>query len=231
MKKLQKNVLAIIPARGGSKGIKNKNIIKINGKPLVYYTIKQAKDSKLISDIIGSTDSKKIKKIFEEYDVDIPFMRPKKLATDRSLILETLVFCLKKMEKIKKKKYDYIVLLQPTAPNRSKYEIDKCVRKIIKKKGDSLISLSPLIEPHPAKLKKIKKGLTYNFIKNSKDNYPRQFLEKLYKPSGNIYIFTRKLILKNNLTGRNQLYDLVKSKDHLNIDTPDDLILAKIKLD
>ena len=103
MEKLKKKILAIIPARSGSKGIKNKNIIKIKGKPLIFYTIKSAKDSKMISDLIGSTDSKKIKKIFEKYKVKVPFLRPKKLSTDKSLIKETLIFCLKKWRKLNKK--------------------------------------------------------------------------------------------------------------------------------
>ena len=230
MKKIKKKILAIIPARSGSKGIKNKNIIKINGKPLVFYTIKNAKNSTMISDLIGSTDSKKIKKIFEKYKVEIPFLRPKKLSTDKSLIIETLIFCLKKMEKIKQKKYDYIVLLQPTAPNRTKNEIDNCINKIIRTKADSLISLSPLDEPHPLKLKKISRGVVQNYQKDAKNNFPRQSLPKLYKPSGNIYIFRRKILLNGDLKGKKQISDVINSKNHLNIDTKDDLILAKIKL-
>ena len=230
MKNLKKKILAIIPARSGSKGIKNKNIVKVNGKPLIFYTIKNAKNSNMISDLIGSTDSNKIKKIFEKYKVEIPFLRPKKLSTDRSLIIDTLIFCLKKMEKIKQKKYDYIILLQPTAPNRSKNEIDNCIKKIIRTKADSLISLSPLDEPHPLKLKKISKGVVQNYQKDAKNNYPRQSLPKLYKPSGNIYIFRRKILLNRDLKGKKQISDVINSKNHLNIDTKDDLILAKIKL-
>ena len=229
-KLLKKNVLAIIPARGGSKGVKNKNIINIHGKPLIYYTIKNAKNSKFITDLIGSTESKKIKKIFEKYHVKVPFLRPVKLATDKSLIIETLFFCLNQMEKINKKKYHYIVLLQPTAPNRAKNEIDICFKKIIRKKADSLMSLSLLDEPHPYKLKKISKGFVYNYLKNGKNNLNRQSLPKLYKPSGNIYIFKRKIILKKNLNTNKQTYHIIKQKDFLNIDNYDDLMLAKLKL-
>mgnify|MGYP001433707113 FL=1 len=184
----------------------------------------------MISDLIGSTDSRKIKKIFEKYKVEIPFLRPKKLSTDKSLIIETLIFCLKKMEKIKQKKYDFIVLLQPTAPNRTKNEIDNCINKIIRTKADSLISLSPLDEPHPLKLKKISRGVVQNYQRDAKNNFPRQSLPKLYKPSGNIYIFKRKILLNRDLKGKKQISDVINSKNHLNIDTKDDLILAKIKL-
>ena len=157
-------------------------------------------------------------------------MRPRNLATDKSPIIETLFYSLKKIEKIYKKRYDYLILLQPTAPNRTKNEIDTCIRKIINKKAESLISLSPLNEPHPFKLKKISKGFAYNFLKNAKNNQPRQSLPKLFKPSGNIYIFSRKIIIKKNLNIRNQAFHLISEKNFLNIDTPDDLCLAKLKL-
>lgn len=226
----KKKILAIIPARAGSKGIKNKNIVKIIGKPLIYYTIKVAKKSKLITDLIGSTEDINIQKIFEKYKVEVPFLRPKKLATDKSLIIDTLFFCLKKMEKLKNKKYDYIILLQPTAPNREVNEIDNAIKKIIRKKTDSLISLALLDEPHPQKLKKIFGSLAYNFLKDGKNNYPRQALSKLYKPSGNLYIFKRKLIIQKNLNSKNQTFTLIKKEKFLNIDNYDDLLLAKFKL-
>ena len=134
------------------------------------------------------------------------------------------------MEKIEKKKYDYIILLQPTSPNRDKNEIDICINKIINKKADSLISLTLLDEPHPLKLKKISKGFVLNFLKYGKNNYPRQSLPKLYKPSGNIYIFKRKMIIEKNLNTNKQTYHIVKQEDFLNIDNADDLKLAKLKL-
>ena len=134
------------------------------------------------------------------------------------------------MEKINKKKYEYVVLLQPTAPNREKNEIDNCINKIIKKKADSLISLSLLDEPHPYKLKKISRGLAYDYLKNGKNNYPRQSLPKLYKPSGNIYIFKKKIIINKNLNTNNQTYSIVEKEKFLNIDNYDDLSLAKLKL-
>ena len=98
------NILGIIPARSGSKGITNKNIIKIKNQNLISYSIKSAKKSRLLTDKIVSTDSIKIAKISKKELIDVPFLRPKKLASDRSLIVDTLLYCLKKMEKLKKKK-------------------------------------------------------------------------------------------------------------------------------
>mgnify|MGYP006085824067 CR=1 FL=1 len=224
------NILGIIPARSGSKGITNKNIIKIKNQNLISYSIKSAKKSRLLTDKIVSTDSIKIAKISKKELIDVPFLRPKKLASDRSLIVDTLLYCLKKMEKLKKKKYEYVVLIQPTAPNRKKNEIDQCIKKIINTNSDSLISLTEVDEPHPFKLKIIKNGIVKNFLKKGKNNYPRQLLPKVYKPSGNIYIFKRKFLIKKDLIGKKQTFHLVKQKDFINIDNSDDLFLAKFKL-
>ena len=140
-----KNILAIIPARSKSKGVKNKNLKKVNGKELVYYTIKRAKESKLISNIIASTDSKIYSKFFKKHSIWTPSLRPKRLSGDKSKIINTLIYTTKIAEKLKKIKYDYVILLQPTAPNRTRGEIDRCLNKIINSKYDSLISLCAII--------------------------------------------------------------------------------------
>jgi len=228
---LSKEILGIIPARGGSKGIKNKNIKKINRKPLIYYTINRAKKSKYISDLIGSTDSKLIKKKFKEFGVEVPFDRPANLAKDKSNIIDTLIYSLKKMERIKKKKYDFVCLLQPTSPLRKKNEIDNSIKKIINQKADSLISLCKLDEPHPYKLMKIKRKKIYFFKSNFKNVMNRQMMPQLFMPTGNIYIISRETLLKRKtIHGKNYIFSLINHKYFLNIDKHDDLIIAQEKL-
>ena len=100
-------ILAITLARGGSKGIPNKNIININNKPLIYYTLKEAKKCKFINDYIVSTDSLKIKKIAEKYKVEVPFIRPKKYSSDNSSSVSALIHATKFMEKYKGYKFMY----------------------------------------------------------------------------------------------------------------------------
>ena len=226
-----KNILAIIPARSKSKGVKNKNLKKVNGKELVYYTIKRAKESKLISNIIASTDSKIYSKFFKKHSIWTPSLRPKRLSGDKSKIINTLIYTTKIAEKLKKIKYDYVILLQPTAPNRTRGEIDRCLNKIINSKYDSLISLCALNSCHPIKMKKIKKNLVKSYIKNAAENPNRQELEKLYVPSGNIYIIKRDILIKKKtIGGKKQSYDLIKFNNYVNIDTNDDFEIAKIKL-
>ena len=224
-------ILGIIPARKNSKGLKNKNIININHKPLIYFTIKSAKQSKYITDIVGSTDSKRIANIFIKNKIQFPFYRPKKLSSDNSNIIDTLIFTLKKTEEINKTKYDYICLLQPTSPLRKKDEIDKAIKKIIKTNSDSLVSLCKLDEPHPFKLIQIKnKKLVFNKNKKNKINN-RQQMPDFYMPSGNIYITKRNTLLNNkSFFGKKNTFTLINQKDYININNAIDLEIAKIKL-
>ncbi len=224
-------ILAIIPARKNSKGIKNKNIVKVNGKYLINYTINSAKQSKYITDIIGSTDSKKIAQIFKKNNIQFPFFRPKNLSNDKSNIIDTLIFTLKKIEKIKKNKYDYICLLQPTSPLRKKNEIDNAIKKIIKTNSDSLVSLCKLDEPHPYKLVEIKnKKMIFNKNKKNKINN-RQQMPDFYMPSGNIYITKRNILLKKkSFFGKKNIYTLINPKNYININNLVDLEIAKSKL-
>ena len=225
------NILAIIPARSKSKGVKNKNIKKINGKELLYFTITRAKQSKLITHIIGSTDSKKYQKVFKKYSIWTPKLRPKKLSGDKSNIINTLIYKLKLAEKLKKITYDYVVLLQPTSPFRTINEIDKAIKKLIKLKYDSLISLCELQGAHPIKMKRIVKKFVRNFIPKSPENPPRQLLQKLYVPSGNLYIVIRNVLLKKrSLIGKKQTFTIINKKRLVNIDNINDFENAKIKL-
>lgn len=114
---------------------------------------------------------------------------------------------------------------------RERQEIDKCLRKLILKKFDSLISLCELLSCHPYKIKKIYNNKVLPFIKGSKENPPRQILEKLFVPSGNLYIVKRNyLIKKKSLIGKKHTFHIINNKHFVNIDNYDDFNLAKIKL-
>jgi CMP-N-acetylneuraminic acid synthetase len=151
-----KSFLGIIPARGGSKSIKNKNLYLIREKPLIFYTIKSAVNSKYLSDTVLSTDSKKIANYVKKFSkIKIPFFRPKKLAGDKILTLPVLKYTLLKYEKLIKRKFDFVVLLQPTSPLRTSKDIDNSIKLLIKKKTDSLISVTSVGANHPLRMKKI----------------------------------------------------------------------------
>ena len=147
-------VLGVIPARGGSKGIPNKNIKLLNGKPLIYYSIFEGLKSKVISDLIVSTDDEKIKKIAENFGANCPFIRPSDLSNDTALAIPTIQHATLFMEKMKKFKYDYVVMLQPTSPLRTSTDIDKAINMLIKSSSDGIISIVNVDNNHPMKMKK-----------------------------------------------------------------------------
>ena len=148
-------ILAVIPARGGSKGIPQKNLTLIKDKPLISYTIEAAKKSKYITHFIVSTDDEKIAKVSKKYGADIPFMRPSSLATDDALTLSVVQHALVEMEKIKNIKYDYTLLLQPTSPFRSSSDIDDSIEIIVNSPFDSLVSVVDVEGYHPFRMKRI----------------------------------------------------------------------------
>ena len=113
-----KRIIAIIPARAGSKGIKKKNIRQLCGKPLIAYSIEVAKQCEYIDTVFVSTDSPEIQMIAEQYGAEVPFLRTKDLASDESKIIDALLYSLHELERLGKK-YDYIILLQPTQPIRT----------------------------------------------------------------------------------------------------------------
>ena len=125
-----KKILAIIPARGGSKGLPGKNIKNIAGKPLIYWTAKKAFESKYIDEVFISTDSIKIKDICEKMGFEIPALRPSEFAKDESPSYEVVIHAINFFKKLNKK-FDYVLLLEPTSPLRKKTDIDYVIEKAI----------------------------------------------------------------------------------------------------
>lgn len=136
-------ILAIIPARGGSKGIKNKNIRLFGGKPLLAHTIECAKKSKFVNRLIVSTDSAKIAQISKKYGAEVPFLRPAELAQDKSKVVDAVVYLLNKLKKDEQYQPDYIVLLQSTSPLRTTADIDNALKLCFKRRADAVVSLCP----------------------------------------------------------------------------------------
>ncbi len=226
---MKKNILGITLARGGSKGIKNKNLTKINGKPLIFYTIKEARKSKKIADYIVSTDSAQIKNTAKKYKAKVPFLRPKKLAQDNSSSASALKHALIECEKIYKKKYDYVIELMTTNPLKTVKDINNVIDIILKKKADSVIAVNQLYDHHPARIKKIKKGKLFDFAVKEKLESRRQDLKpNAYVRSGSIYAMSRKFVLseKRYFSGKSHGYILPQNRV-INIDDENDLILAR----
>jgi CMP-N-acetylneuraminic acid synthetase len=215
--------LAIVPARSGSKRIKDKNIKIINGKPLIYYTIKEAKKSKYLKDnIYLSTDSRRIADIGLKYGVKVPFLRRKRFAKDTSPTYELI---LEYMDYFKRNDIDIknIILLQPTSPLRTSEDIDNAIKKYERLKASFLVSISPMAE-HPYYFYK-KKGDFIRPVFNKKYIVKRsQDLEKVYRINGAIYIANaeRYLETKSFLTSETIYYEMPRERS-IDIDDEFDL--------
>ena len=219
MYKTQKNFVAIIPARAGSKEVKKKNIALINGHPLLSYSIEAAKRSKFIKRIFVSTDGKDISKTAEKYGA-IVIKRPKNISNSTSQIEPAVLHAIKNIEKSFKDKVDNIVLLQPTSPLRSINDLDNAISKFIKDKADSLFSCVNL-HPHVWRYKKSKiSPLGHNPYKRlNRQSMPQTLIE-----DGSIYITKKKIyeFKKNRLGGKISKY-IMENYSVFQIDTKNDI--------
>ena len=225
------NIIALIPARGGSKGIKNKNIVNLLGKPLISYTILAAKKVKQISEVYVSTDSTVIKKVSEKFGAKVPFLRPKKFSTDSSDDLEVFKHFYEWYSKHNLKEIDLIIHLRATSPFRKVEIINKAINAIKKNKNFSSLRSFQKTPYSPYKMWKQKKKLAIPFL-NKKiygkeaHSLGRQQLPKIFCHTPYIDIIKPGLtIKKGSMVGKNTLFFLISKKDEsfIDIDTQDDL--------
>lgn len=191
------NILAIIPARGGSKGVKNKNIIDLNGKPLIHYTINEAEKVDELKRIVVSTESNLIKSVCDEVGDYIPFLRPDELAQDASRTIDVVEHLINTLKKDFNEDYDYVCLLQPTSPLRLAQDIKNSIDLMMNQKKGSVISLAKIDEPHPNKMKVIENGLIKPLLTDTDSSVPRQELPAVYELNGAIYLCETKALMKN----------------------------------
>ena len=183
-----KRVLALITAREGSKGLPGKNIMMVNGKPLIVWSITIAKKSKYIDRLIISTDSKKIANIAKEWGCDVPFIRPDELATDKATSMDVIIHAINFLNDTDDK-YDYLILLEPTSPLRDVEDIDIALEKLYNNKtAVSIASVGKHESTHPRFTSKIdKNGFLTPLFPEIIDSR-RQDLDEEYFLDGTIYI-------------------------------------------
>lgn len=221
--------LAIIPARAGSKRLKNKNKLKIKGKRVIEYTLQEALKSKYLNDIIVSTNDNEILLLKKKYSGINFIKRKESLCKDKTTSIDVVMNVL---DNYKKNCPEYILLLQPTSPLRTCYHIDKAIRllKRNKNKYDSLVSVVELDEPHPYKIKKIKNNSLLSFIMGKSSETSRQSLPKAYKLNGAIYLINTKIFKRKKTFFSKTLPYIMPTDQDLNLDTKKDLQLLKLIL-
>ncbi|MEQ6356845.1 acylneuraminate cytidylyltransferase family protein [Lysinibacillus sp. M3] len=217
-----KRILAIVPARGGSKGIKNKNITAVKNKPLIAYTLEEAKLSKYIDSIYVSTDNEAIAKICSEHGVKVNELRPKELATDEAKTIDTVLYTIELLKE-KGQVFDYVILLQPTQPLRRFFHIDEAIELIYSRNEESLVSVNK-VEDHPILIRKLNKDGTLSNLLDFNSTVRRQDFENFYVVNGAIYINKiNNSLNKFTSLNDNKLAYLMDRKYHLDIDEPADL--------
>ena len=217
-------VVCIIPARSGSKGIKNKNIKNFKKKPLIFYTIDFAKKLNFVDKIIFSTDSKKYLNIANQFYNFGQKLRPKKFANDKSKAIEYVNHELKKLKNINN--YKYLLLLQPTSPFRKRSDFKKAFEMIKSNKCDTVIT-SKLVKEHPLLMHTYNNRVTF-YTKNYKKAFSgRQGFPKIYLRQGAMYLTKISAFKKfKSLQGGLVKHIVVKGKYAVNIDDKEDLVLA-----
>lgn len=214
-------ILSIIPARGGSKGIPKKNIIEFDEQPLISYSIKQAKGSRFITDIVVSSDSDEILKIAEHYGA-IGIKRPQELSTDTSTSESAILHVIENIGK----KYDLIVFLQVTSPLRTTEDIDNCIETLLKNNYDSLFSAN-LLEDMLIWRQNKNNLESYNY--DYKNRKRRQDSENQFVENGSIYVFSVSGFIenKNRLFGKKGL-SLMENWKMFEIDSFEDLHFCEL---
>jgi len=222
------NVVALIPARGGSKGIPNKNIKTINGKPLIAYSIEFALSSKKIDRVIVSTDNQKIADIAKKYGAEVPFLRPSNLATDSAPMYGTVKHLIDFLS-YSKCKYKFLALLQPTSPMRLKKDFHAALNMIKDDTTiDSIVSLEELPKHlSPEFLMRINNGQIYPYIKSAKNIFRRQDVSSAFIRSGQFYISRISSLSDENTIYGNKSLPYITNHKAVNLDTLEDWELAK----
>lgn len=227
-----KTILAIIPARGGSKRVPRKNLANLAGKPLITYTIEAGLKANYIDELVVSTDDHEIAAVAKSSGASVPFIRPYELAQDESSTLDVIKNVIDFYKKTELKLFDYILLLQPTSPLRDYAEINKAIEILADKKADALVSVcetehSPLwTNTLPADLSLV------NFIKDEVKNKRSQDLEKYYRLNGAIYICnSARFLNEETFFIKGNIYAYIMSQEKsVDIDTIIDFALCEILL-
>ena len=229
----KKEILAIIPARGGSKGIKHKNMVLVDGKPLIQYTIEAAKESRYITRTIVNSDDEEILRFAESQDIET-VVRPSELAQDNTPMKDVICDQLSRLKQKENYVPDIILLLQPTSPLRTGRHIDEAMKKLIYSDGDALVSVEE--EPHlhsPYSVMRLnEKGYLEFFMKEGQRFTSRQEKPKFYARNGAaIYaVYTDIYMKTGSLYGTKCVPYEMAAEDSVDIDDQLDLFVADCML-
>lgn len=222
------SLIAIIPARCGSKGLPNKNIKNLNGKPLMSWSIETALKCNYIDEVMVSTDSEEYAKIARRFGANVPFIRPDKYASDtasrKDLIQHTIDFYKKKG-----RQFDYIVFLEPTSPLRVLDDLNKSIEKLLNDKNgaESIVGICKLENTHPEFLVELDNGFLDPYSKQPSKILRRQDINTLYFYEGSLYISETNAYLEKEFYHSKTLGYIVPRWKSLEIDEIEDFVMIE----
>jgi len=231
MSKEDVSLLAIIPARGGSKSISRKNIAPLAGRPLIAWTIEAAQASLLVDRVVVSTDDVEIAEVAQNYGAEVPFIRPPELAQDDTPGIDPVLHGIQWLAENQGYEPDYVVLLQPTSPLRTSEDIEQAMKLASSQRADSVLSVTPVAH-HPYRMKLLDtEGRIKDFRRAPQRGIQRQNLPPVYGLNGAIYLVKRRPFLQHRTWFGARTYAYVMEQERsLDIDTPWDLRLAELIL-
>lgn len=223
-------ILAIIPARGGSKRIPRKNLVELCGKPLIQYTIEAASRSALLDKIVVSSEDEEILSICAKLGVNSSYRRPRWLACDKTPMALSVKHCLSWAEN-EFGPIESFILLQPTSPLRSTFDIDSAMESYISRKANSLVSVTPMIE-HPLECLRWHGGSDWSYLVGSDEptSSSQDYEKCFYFINGAIYISNVNHFLRTSkfFDQRNVIFHEMPRERSLDVDEPIDLLFAEV---
>lgn len=226
-------LLGIIPARSGSKGVRDKNIREIDGKPLIQYTIEDAIACEALSEFLVSTDSERYAEIARGAGAPVPFIRPAELATDEAPTIDVVKHAVTEFENTRGETVDATVLLQPTTPLRTPADIDRSVAMFASSDADSLITCYETVDAHPNYMYEMDSENRVTALRKQHDVPDRrQDFDPVYLRNGAVYISTRELVFdRNRIFDDRPLAHVMPKERSVNIDEPFDLKMAELLIE
>jgi N-acylneuraminate cytidylyltransferase/CMP-N,N'-diacetyllegionaminic acid synthase len=225
------NILAVIPARGGSKSIPYKNIRVLAGKPLIAWTIEMALACLGLDRVIVSTDNQGIADIARQYGAEVPFLRPSKLAQEDTPGIEPILHAVQWLDEHESYRPDYVIVLQPTSVLRTTQDIEAAVQLAEKYQADAVVSVCP-VSQHPYWMKRLTEdGRVLDFLLLDHPYTSRQELPPVYALNGAVYLIRREVLLQRKTFYTDRTYAYIMPLERsLDIDTPWDWYLAELIL-
>jgi CMP-N,N'-diacetyllegionaminic acid synthase len=225
-----KSVIAVVPARAGSKGLPGKNTRTLCGKPLIAWTIEAGLKSQYIDFVVVSTDSKDIATIAENYGATIPFLRPPELATDKTTSIEVIRHVIDYYNSTENKQFEYVVLLEPTSPLRDEGDLDRAIRQLVENTtAKSIVGISLTSTQNPEFLVKISEGgRLVGFNQSEIKTIRRQNIEEIYFLEGSVYVSDTHTLIKEGTFYHKDTFGCIFPKwKSFEVDDIDDFIIVE----